>query len=172
MIVYIVPQFRSLLDYLGGKLPWQTELMISISDIATRHPLDRCGSLWRRAFTRCWRLPAFVKNNAWTHRLVIRIPGFGRYLLAGIRTNFVAAFAQLKKNKMTNPSALMLLKDISWYFPYRTAIARAHMGLKSGESLAKSWQPSQILLASEISNIFDSLKKQDQTSNSWSAWRS
>jgi type IV pilus assembly protein PilC len=30
----------------------------------------------------------------------------------------------------------MLLKDISWYFPYRTAIARAHMGLKSGQALA------------------------------------
>ena len=68
---------------------------------------------------------------------MIRTPGFGRYLLAVIRTNFVAAFAQLKKNKMTNPSALLLLKDISWYFPYRTAIARAHMGLKSGESLAQ-----------------------------------
>jgi type IV pilus assembly protein PilC len=82
-------------------------------------------------------LPSWVKNNAWTHRLVIRTPGFGRYLLAVIQTNFVAAFAQLKKNKMTNPSALVLLKDISWYFPYRTAIARAHMGLKSGESLAR-----------------------------------
>ena len=32
MVVYIVPQFRSLLEYLGGKLPWQTELMMSISD--------------------------------------------------------------------------------------------------------------------------------------------
>jgi len=81
-------------------------------------------------------LPSWVKNNAWTHRFVIRIPGLGGYLLAGIRTNFIAAFAQLKKNKMTNPNALKLLKDISWYFPYRTAIARAHMGLKSGESLA------------------------------------
>jgi len=135
IIVYIVPQFRSLLDYLGGKLPWQTELMISISDLITCHPLIVTGVLAAciNAFV---GLPSWVKNNAWTHRLVIRIPGFGRYLLAVIRTNFVAAFAQLKKNKMTNPSALVLLKDISWYFPYRTAIARAHMGLKSGESLA------------------------------------
>lgn len=81
-------------------------------------------------------LPSWVKGNAWSHRVVIRIPGFGRYLLAGIRTNFVAAFAQLKKNKMTNSTALMLLKDISWYFPYRAAIARAQIGLRSGESLA------------------------------------
>src|SRR5208283_4487482 len=28
MVTYIVPQFRSILDYLGGKLPWQTQLMI------------------------------------------------------------------------------------------------------------------------------------------------
>jgi type IV pilus assembly protein PilC len=135
MIVYIVPQFRSLLDYLGGKLPWQTQLMISISDVATRHPFMVVEALAACVYAML-ALPSSVKNNAWTHRLVIRIPGFGRYLMAGIRTNFVAAFAQLKKNKMTNPNALMLLKDISWYFPYRTAIARAHMGLKSGESLA------------------------------------
>jgi type II secretory pathway component PulF len=136
MIVYIVPQFRSLLDYLGGKLPWQTEFLISISDVVGHHPFLAVG-----VFVTCGYamlgLPAYVKKNAWTHQVVIRIPGVSRYLLAGIRTNFVAAFAQLKKNKMTNPSALMLLKDISWYFPYRTAIARAHMGLKSGESLAQ-----------------------------------
>jgi type II secretory pathway component PulF len=135
MIIYVVPQFRSLLDYLGGKLPWQTQLMISVSDLATRHPFMLAGASagWVYAML---TLPSWVKNRAWTHRLVIRMPGFGRYLLSGIRTNFVTAFAQLKKNKLTNPSALMLLKDISWYFPYRTAIARAHMGLKSGESLA------------------------------------
>jgi type II secretory pathway component PulF len=136
MMVYIVPQFRSLLDYLGGKLPWQTELLISISDFASHHPVLLAGILATCVYAMLG-LPAYVKKNAWTHQIVIRIPGVSRYLLAGIRTNFVAAFAQLKKNKLTNPSALMLLKDISWYFPYRTAIARAHMGLKSGESLAQ-----------------------------------
>jgi len=135
MIVYIVPQFASLLDYLGGKLPWQTQLMVSISDGATHHPFVVAGAL-ATCVCAILALPSYVKNHAWTHRIVIRIPGFGRHILAGVRTNFVAAFAQLKKNKMTNPRALMLLKDISWYFPYRTAIARAHIGLKSGESLA------------------------------------
>jgi type II secretory pathway component PulF len=135
MVVYIVPQFRSILDYLGGKLPWQTQLMISISDAVTSHQILVVTILASCAFSFV-RMPAFVKTHAWTHRFVIRVPGIGRHLLAGIQTNFVAAFAQLKKNKMTNPTALMLLKDISWYFPYRTAIARAHMGLKSGESLA------------------------------------
>ena len=45
MIVYIVPQFRSLLDYLGGKLPWQTQLLISISDVVTHHPFVVAGAL-------------------------------------------------------------------------------------------------------------------------------
>jgi type II secretory pathway component PulF len=136
MIVYIVPQFRSLLDYLGGTLPWQTELMIAISDLATRHPL-LLGAVLAACLYGILALPSYVKHHAWTHRIVMRIPGISRYLLAGIRTNFVAVFAQLKKNKITNPTALLLLKDISWYYPYRTAIARAHMGLKSGQSLAQ-----------------------------------
>jgi type II secretory pathway component PulF len=135
MIVYIVPQFRSLLDYLGGTLPWQTELMIAISDVVTRHPF-LLGSVLAACLYGILGLPSYVKHHPWTHRMVMRIPGISRYLLAGIRTNFVAVFAQLKKNKITNPSALLLLKDISWYYPYRTAIARAHMGLKSGQSLA------------------------------------
>lgn len=137
MVVYIVPQFRSLLEYLGGKLPWQTELMMSISDFTTRHPFLVVGALATSVYAMLG-LPSYVENNAWTHRIVIRIPGIGRYLLAGVQTNFVAAFAQLKKSKITNSSALRLLKDISWYFPYRTAIARAHMGLRSGESLAQT----------------------------------
>src|ERR1700732_5115437 len=80
MIVYIVPQFRSLLDYLGGKLPWQTQLIISISDVATRHPFMIAAALAACVYAML-ALPSCVKNNAWTHRLVIRIPGFGRYLL-------------------------------------------------------------------------------------------
>jgi type II secretory pathway component PulF len=135
MIVYVVPQFRSILNYLGGKLPWQTQLMISTSNVVAANPVLVLVGLVALVCATL-RLPLWVKNNAWTHRLVTKMPGFGGYLLAGIRTNFVAAFAQLKKNKMTNPTALKLLKDISWYFPYRTAIARAHMGLRSGESLA------------------------------------
>jgi type II secretory pathway component PulF len=136
MIIYIVPQFRSLLDYLGGTLPWQTELMIAVSDVATRHPL-LLGAVLAACLYGILALPSYVKHHAWMHRIVMRIPGISRFLLAGIRTNFVAVFAQLKKNKITNPTALLLLKDISWYYPYRTAIARAHMGLKSGQSLAQ-----------------------------------
>jgi type IV pilus assembly protein PilC len=137
MITYIVPQFRSLLDYLGGNLPWQTQLMISLCNFATGHPLMLAAAFGSAVYA-TWRFPAWVRDSPWTHRFVIRTPGFGQYLLAGIRTNFVAAFSQLKKNKMTNPKALTLLKDISWYFPYRTAIARAQMALKSGESLANA----------------------------------
>lgn len=135
MVTYIVPQFRSILDYLGGKLPWQTQLMISISDAVSGQRIVFVTALAACTYAFV-RLPTYVTSHSWTHRFVVGIPGVGRYLLAGIRTNFIAAFAQLKKNKMTNPTALMLLKDISWYYPYRTAIARASMGLKSGESLA------------------------------------
>jgi type II secretory pathway component PulF len=135
MIVCVVPQFRSILDYLGGKLPWQTQLMISTSNVVTCNPCLVVVGLVVLVYATL-RLPLWVKTHAWTHCLVTRIPGVGGYLLAGIRTNFIVAFAQLKKNKLTNPNALKLLKDISWYFPYRTAIARAHMGLRSGESLA------------------------------------
>ena len=109
--------------------------MIAGSDVACRHPFLLAAGLAACLYGML-ALPSYVKHHAWTHRIVMRIPGISRYLLAGIRTNFVAAFAQLKKNKMTNASALMLLKDISWYYPYRTAIARAQIGLKSGQSLA------------------------------------
>jgi type II secretory pathway component PulF len=135
MVVYVVPQFSSVLQYLGGKLPWQTQLMISASNIVTTNPALFVGGLVTSVYA-LLRLPGWVKNTAWTHRLVTKLPGFGGYVLAGVRTNFIAAFAQLKKNKMTNPNALRLLKDISWYYPYRTAIARAQIGLRSGESLA------------------------------------
>jgi type II secretory pathway component PulF len=135
IVVHVVPQFRSMLDYLGGNLPWQTQLIISTSNVVTENPVSVTVCLTGLVCAML-SLPRWVKNNAWTHRLVIKIPGFGGYVLAGIRTNFIAAFAQLKKSNLTNPNALKLLKDISWYFPFRTAIARAHMGLRSGESLA------------------------------------
>src|SRR5271165_4358494 len=93
---------------------------------------DSIGSVYVR-----FRAIARVRRKAFLDASVrSRNPRGWPVFASGIRTNFIAAFAQLKKNKMTNPTALMLLKDISWYYPYRTAIARASMGLKSGESLA------------------------------------
>ena len=95
---------RSILDYLGGNSRGKQADDFDSNVVTSSPALVAVGLV--TGITPSFRLPSCVKNHAWTHRLVTQIPGVGGYLLAGIRTNSIVAFAQLKKNKLTNPNAL------------------------------------------------------------------
>src|ERR1700731_2845806 len=81
-------------------------------------------------------LPTLVKRTPRSHGLVLRVPVFGKLLLLLIRANFSRTFAQLKTARAKTTRALLLCRDLSWNYQYRSAIARALVRVQSGESLA------------------------------------
>jgi type IV pilus assembly protein PilC len=74
------------------------------------------------------------------------MPFIGLLILASIRASFVQTFAILKKAKVDNLSCLLLLKDISWCYPYRAALARSHRRVANGDTLTVALEAESDIL--------------------------
>jgi type IV pilus assembly protein PilC len=57
-------------------------------------------------------------------------------MLLLLRANFVRTFAQLKHARAKTTQALLLCRDLSWNYEYRSAIGRTLVRVQRGESLA------------------------------------
>src|SRR5260370_38731816 len=82
------------------------------------------------------RVPSYVRKHPHFHGRVLRLPGIGALMLLLLRANFVRTFAQLKMARAKTTQALLLCRDLSWNYEYRSAVARTLVRVHRGESLA------------------------------------
>jgi type IV pilus assembly protein PilC len=55
-----------------------------------------------------------------------------------LRANFARTFAQLKNARAKTTQCLMLCRDLSWNYEYRSAVARALIKVQRGEPLSRA----------------------------------
>src|SRR5258708_18276611 len=83
-----------------------------------------------------WGVQRYVRKDPKFHGRVLRFPGSGALMLLRLRGNFVRTFAQLKHARAKTTQALLLCRDLSWNYEYRSAIGRTLVRVQRGESLA------------------------------------
>jgi type IV pilus assembly protein PilC len=110
-------------------------VLLQISRFSSQHPLLLLLGITTIAIA-ILRLPALVKRTPRSHRFVLCLPIFGKLLLLLIRANFSRTFAQLKTARAKTTQALLLCRDLSWNYEYRSAVARTLVRVHRGESLA------------------------------------
>jgi type IV pilus assembly protein PilC len=137
LMTKVVPQFIHVLTEMHAELPFPTRVLLSISEFSSQHPLLLLLGITAVAFASL-RLPALVKRAPHSHRFVLRLPIFGKLLLLLIRANFSRTFAQLKTARAKTTQALLLCRDLSWNYEYRSAVARTLVRVHRGESLASA----------------------------------
>jgi type II secretory pathway component PulF len=135
LMTKVVPQFIHILGEMHAELPLPTRILLLVSQITGQHPmLLLLGVLIFLAAV--LRLPALIRCTPRMHRLVLRLPILGKLLLLLIRANFSRTFAQLKMARAKTTQALLLCRDLSWNYEYRSAVARSLVRVHRGESLA------------------------------------
>ena len=135
LMTKVVPQFIHVLTEMHAALPLPTQVLLQISQLSSQHPLLLLLGITAIAIG-ILRLPALVKRTPRSHRFVLRLPIFGKLLLLLIRANFSRTFAQLKTARAKTTQALLLCRDLSWNYEYRSAVARTLVRVHRGESLA------------------------------------
>jgi type II secretory pathway component PulF len=135
LMTKVVPQFIHILTEMHAALPLPTQVLLQISQLSSQHPLLLLLGITAIAIG-ILRLPALVKRTPRSHRFVLRLPIFGKLLLLLIRANFSRTFAQLKTARAKTTQALLLCRDLSWNYEYRSAVARTLVRVHRGESLA------------------------------------
>jgi type IV pilus assembly protein PilC len=135
LMTKVVPQFIHVLTEMHAELPLPTQVLLQISQFSSQHPLLLLLGITAIAIA-ILRLPALVKRTPRSHRFVLCLPIFGKLLLLLIRANFSRTFAQLKTARAKTTQALLLCRDLSWNYEYRSAVARTLVRVHRGESLA------------------------------------
>jgi type IV pilus assembly protein PilC len=135
LMTKVVPQFIRVLAEMRAELPLPTQLLLQVSQFSSQHPVLLLLGVASTAIA-ILRLPTLVKQTPSSHHLVLRVPIFGKLLLLLIRANFTRTFAQLKTARTKTTQALLLCRDLSWNYEYRSAVARTLVRVHRGESLA------------------------------------
>jgi type II secretory pathway component PulF len=135
LMTKVVPQFIHVLAEMHAELPLPTRVLLHVSQFSSEHPISLLIGLTILVIG-ILRLPAVVKRRPRTHALVLRLPVFGKLLSLLIRANFSRTFAQLKTARAKTTQALLLCRDLSWNYEYRSAVARTLVRVHRGESLA------------------------------------
>ena len=135
LMTKVVPQFIHVLAEMHADLPLPTRILLQLSQFSSQQPILLLLGLTIVTLA-ILRLPEFVKQAPYSHRFVLRLPIFGKLLLLLMRANFSRTFAQLKTARTKTTQALLLCRDLSWNFEYRSALARTLVRVHRGESLA------------------------------------
>jgi type IV pilus assembly protein PilC len=135
LMTRVVPQFIGVLSQMNVDLPLPTRLLLYVSRLGSDYPwtiLIAGAAL----IALLLRLPVIVRSSPGLHRTVLGIPILGHLLLLLVRANFSRTFAQLKQAGAKTTRALLLCRDLSWNYHYRSAIARALVRVQGGEPLS------------------------------------
>ena len=135
LMTRVVPQFIGVLGEMHANLPLPTVCLLNLSQFCNHYPLVVLGLIMAAALLLS-RIPGYVRKHPQFHRRVLRLPGIGALLLLLLRANFVRTFAQLKHARAKTTQALLLCRDLSWNYEYRSAIGRTLVRVQRGESLA------------------------------------
>jgi type IV pilus assembly protein PilC len=135
LMTKVVPQFIHVLAEMHADLPLPTRVLLQISQFSSQQPILLLLGLTTVTLA-ILHLPELVRRTPRSHRFVLRLPIFGKLLLLLMRANFSRTFAQLKTARTKTTHALLLCRDLSWNFEYRSAVARTLVRVHRGESLA------------------------------------
>ena len=120
LMTRVVPQFVAVLSQMNVDLPVPTRILIAISGFWTAYPwiILLCGI---GIILLILKFPALIRCTPILHRIALRAPLFGQLTLLLVRANFTRTFAQLKNAHAKTTQCLMLCRDLSWNYEYRSA---------------------------------------------------
>jgi len=136
LMTRVVPQFIMVLSQMNVDLPIPTRMLVAISAFWVAHPwaVSFCGV---GMIVLILKFPALIRRTPLLHGVALRQPIFGQLILLLMRANFTRTFAQLKNARAKTTQCLMLCRDLSWNYEYRSAVARTLMKVR-GESLSRA----------------------------------
>ena len=136
MLIFVVPQFKSIYASLHGQLPMLTRVMLVVSDVFKHDFLIViavvAGLVW---VLRRWKKTE--KGRLQWDRLKLRVPVFGPLFLKTALSRFTRTLAVLNRSGVPILQSLEVVSETVNNALIRNAILDVQDSVKRGESLAK-----------------------------------
>jgi type IV pilus assembly protein PilC len=136
MLLFVVPQFKSIYDNLGGDLPLPTRLLLMLSDAFKRFWWMFLGGVFiaRFVFRRWKKTPA---GRETVDAAKLRVPVFGPLFHKTALSRFASTLAMLLHAGVPILQALEIVSDTVNNKIVSKAIVDVQSSVREGESMAK-----------------------------------
>jgi type IV pilus assembly protein PilC len=136
MMLFVVPQFKSIYAQLGGKLPLPTTILIAISDAMKHFWFMFIGGIFGGVFA-LKRYRKTERGRVRTDKILLRIPVFGPLFHKTALSRFASTLAMLLTAGVPILQALDIVADTVNNRVISAAVADVQDSVREGESIAK-----------------------------------
>jgi type II secretory pathway component PulF len=136
-VFFLLPRLQTLLNSLGGQLPWSTRLLVGLSDFILHYGLVAlvAGAL---GLVMLWRWRRTAAGRLRSDGLLLRLPFAGHFATGTAIHTFSSTLAVLLENGITTAEALRMTERTLDNRALQTAFRDATGRVLEGESLSQS----------------------------------
>ncbi len=166
-LFFLLPRLQTLLNALGGDLPWSTALLVGTSEFALKYGLVLVIGLVFLALS-FWRWRASEAGRVITDRWLLRAPLIGPFVQAQTVLAFSQTLSVLLENGITTAEALRMTEKQIQNRVHRAAFDDATDRILEGESLSQALPGTgcfpdlvldQLAVGENTGNVVPALKK-------------
>jgi type IV pilus assembly protein PilC len=135
MMLFVIPQFKSIFASLNGTLPLPTQILLDVSNIVVHYFLEVVVLVGFAIFG----LVRYIKTpsgRAIKDRIVLKVPIFGKLLHKSAVVRFSRTLASLVRSGVPLLEALDITKGTANNTMFEIAIGEMQNGVKQGISLS------------------------------------
>ena len=165
--IYVIPAFKGVFDKLGADLPWQTQLLISISAFSVNYWHFILMGIFAVILVIRKYLKTIEGIRRW-HRILLKLPAVGNIIEDAIMERFCRSFAMIMQAGVPLIQGISIIANSvgNEYVSYK--LQRMRTGIEKGDSItrmAKSigmFPPlviQMLLVGEESGNISDMLQE-------------
>src|SRR6185437_16719432 len=136
MLLFVVPQFKSIYAQLGGSLPLPTRLLLMVSDVFKKYwYIVLIAIFGGRFFLRRWK--ATPKGRDAVDAFKLRVPVFGSLFHKTALARFAGTLSMLLRSGVPILQALDIVSDTVNNKVISKAVNDVQASVREGESMAK-----------------------------------
>ncbi len=166
-LFFLLPRLQTLLDALGGDLPWSTALLVGTSDFALKYGVVVVvGAIF--LLISAWRWRVSEAGRIVSDRWLLRLPLIGPFVQSQTVLAFSQTLSVLLENGITTAEALRMTEKQIGNRVHRAAFDDATDRILEGESLSQALPGTQcfpdlvldqLAVGENTGNVVPALKK-------------
>jgi len=163
--IYVIPAFKGVFDKMGAQLPWQTQLLMDISQFMVSYWPYLLGALLATIFIIGKYLQTDSGHLLW-HRLQLKIPAVGSIVERGTMERFARAFAMILNAGVPLIQGIAIVSRAVGNDYIGGKLHKMRIGIEKGDSISRMarniglFPPlviQMIMVGEESGNIADML---------------
>lgn len=134
--IYVIPAFKGVFDKMGAELPWQTKMLMSVSDFSLHYWPHILAGLFALGLVASKYLQTQVGLEHW-HRLQLKIPVVGSIIERGTMERFSRSFAMTLSAGVPLVQGIAVVAKAVGNEYIGAQLQKMRIGIEKGDSISR-----------------------------------